>query len=393
MVGDRAFIEQQLTPQRSQILAQFLAQQKQPTGITPAAGVADLASNLVDAFTQRKLLQGEQAKEAASGSELANILGSQTVEGAVPSGQIGPGAPVQQAPTLQGITQGLLGSQDPRLQQLGAQQQLQSLQGQQELQGTIGAEQRAEQTQIRKEERAAGRVAPSGFTLGPGQQRFNAQGNLIAGTAPPGVTLSKGEEAIDKAFAPDFVKFKTGGPADTIKLLSQLEAAASDLTGGKNITGPLIGATPDFLLNLINPQAVKTREKVEEVAQRNLREILGGQFAQKEGEQLIKRAFNPGLDEATNLRRVQALIQQMKIAFEQKAAAVNYFESVGTLKGFTGKVPTLADFNAALDSIESPAGQISAPQNASPLLQAEPAIGDVNAMSEEELDAIIAGGR
>ena len=157
MVGERAFIQQQLTPQRSQILAKFLANQPKPSGVTPLAGGADLASNLIDAFTQRKLLQGEQAKEGTRSAELAKALGSQTVEGQVPPGQFGPGAPQQQPATLESIGAALSQSQDPQLQQLGLQQQLGQLGRQQTQKDVIGKETRAEQRQIRKEERAIGR--------------------------------------------------------------------------------------------------------------------------------------------------------------------------------------------------------------------------------------------
>lgn len=174
---------QTLNPQRSQVLADFLSRQPKPTGVTPLAGVADLGTNLVNAFFKGQQLRGEQAQETAQQSELAGLLGDKTVEGALPQGGIGPGAPVQQPATIESLIQGLVSSKSPELNQLGVQQRLAQLGREQELQQTIGTEQRAEEAQIRKEGRAAKRGAGDGFTLGVGQKRFDAQGNEIASGA------------------------------------------------------------------------------------------------------------------------------------------------------------------------------------------------------------------
>lgn len=369
MVGDRAFIEQQLTPQRSQILAQFLAQQKQPTGITPAAGGADLASNLIDAFTQKKLLQSEQARETASGSELANILGSQTVEGAVPSGQIGPGAPVQQAPTLEGITQGLLGSQDPRLQQLGVQQQLSSLQSQQDTQGVIGAEKRAEQTQIRKEERAAklgGDLGVRKLALEERkfQQTVKEFDQKLAGKVVDPKDLFEGEQKLRKEYtslSKEFIKQRDG--------FTRVQASAQDPSAAGDL------ALIFNFMKVLDPGSVVRESEFRTAADAG---ALTDRVAQNAYDRIItgRRLAPNQRDDFVN--RAGIIFQSAEAQHEQRTGE---FTRISNSAGFDPQNVVISLGLAEQQAAEE---------------QAEPALGatgDVDAMTEEELDAIIAGGR
>src|SRR5690606_8783450 len=88
-----------------------------------------------------------------------------------------------------------------------------------------------------------------------------------------------------------------------------------------------------------------TKEKVEEVVQRNLRVILGAQFTEKEGERLISRAYNPRLSEAENKARVDRLIQQISEAAKAKLDAAQYFQQHGSLVGWKGRLPRMSDFD------------------------------------------------
>jgi hypothetical protein len=170
-----------------------------------------------------------------------------------------------------------------------------------------------------------------------------------------GDTLTPGQEAMDKAYAKNVVGFEAGGEyADTEKMMAQLDEVYQALGDpDKNLTGPIIGNTPNAILNIANPEAVDAKEAVEEVVQRNLKAILGAQFTEKEGERLISRAYNPALNEATNRRRVGRLIAQMKTAYAAKKSAADYLKNNGTLRGWGGKLPSYQDFYDALDSDQS----------------------------------------
>jgi hypothetical protein len=153
--------------------------------------------------------------------------------------------------------------------------------------------------------------------------------------------------AVDTAYAQTYVDWTQGGQADALKGLNQLRAARESVRT-KNVSGPGVGLTPPGLLPYLNPDAANTKELIEEVVQRNLRLILGAQFAEKEGERLIARAYNPALDEDINGPRLDRLIAQMEIALEEKQKQAEYYNRNGTLKGWSGKVYTIKDFEDAI---------------------------------------------
>jgi hypothetical protein len=162
-------------------------------------------------------------------------------------------------------------------------------------------------------------------------------------------SLTPGQQAADKKFGADYADFTAaGGYADVDKQLKQLDKVADDLeriSGGKGkpherLTGPLTGTAPDWINAAINPAAIAARERVEEVAQRNLRIVLGAQFTQAEGDKLIARTYNPRLSEGENAKRVRALADQIRTAAKQKQSASEYFERNGTLTGFKGQLPS-----------------------------------------------------
>jgi len=92
--------------------------------------------------------------------------------------------------------------------------------------------------------------------------------------------------------------------------------------------------------------------------------VLGGQFAEREGVQLIQRAFNPSLPSTVNAQRIQRLLEQMENAIKAKEAASDYYEQNGTLVGFQGRLPSMDDFYSAVDSV-GPGAQAQ-PQQAAP---------------------------
>lgn len=181
------------------------------------------------------------------------------------------------------------------------------------------------------------------------QMQKDALAAKSAAAAAKGPQLTKGEEAADKEFAKEYTAFKaSGGYADTVKQLGQLAEASRALKGDKGLfglTGSFVGNFPDQVRAVTNPKAVATKEAVQEVAQRNLRLVLGAQFTEKEGERLIARVYNDRLPPAENAKRVDRLMTQIQRAAQAKQDASNYFETHGTLKGWKGKTFTMSDFD------------------------------------------------
>ena len=174
-------------------------------------------------------------------------------------------------------------------------------------------------------------------------------------------SLTPLETKVEEKSAQDLVDFTIGGGfSDVQKGLSQLEIAKQTLQQqpeGK-ITGKLVGAQDDTgILKYTNPTAQDTKEQVQEIAQRNLRLILGPQFTAKEGEALINRVYNPALPQSVNVKRLDLLQEQMTSAAKTKQEAVDYYNTNGTLKGFKGKLYNstsdfLNEYNTKIKSTE-----------------------------------------
>lgn len=190
------------------------------------------------------------------------------------------------------------------------------------------------------------------YHAGKGQvTQIGPDGSVYIGP-PGGQKVSKGQNAVDKAGATPLSEWVLGGQTDFAKGLVQLRGARDLLQTEQGITG-IHNLLPDGVRTVFAPEGVKVEEMVAEVAQRNLRLILGGQFAQQEGEQLIKRAYNPALPQEENIRRLDALIAQMESAAAVKDAAARHLDQYGTLQGFTQKLPTFDDFAAAISDTQS----------------------------------------
>ena len=189
---------------------------------------------------------------------------------------------------------------------------------------------------------------------------------LLTGQYNAKPVFSPAETAVDRNYAKSYEEdVAAGGLADMEKNISQLRGVRDMLTkkDGPNLTGPILGRVPDAIASITNPSAVNAREQVEEVVQRNLRVILGAQFTQNEGFALIKRAYNPALDEATNAKRLTRLVNTMDQALQAKKDAAGYYEQHGTLKGFKGKLNyTINDFDDAIEGGGS-GGNIAQPKS------------------------------
>ena len=104
-----------------------------------------------------------------------------------------------------------------------------------------------------------------------------------------------------------------------------------------HLTGPKIGRVPGK--DVFLPQTEEMIQQMAGITQKNLRKILGGQFAQKEGEQLIKRAFNPNLGEKWNLdtvRRLRNAMQKEQARREAESKALSETGFASDYKMFLG---------------------------------------------------------
>jgi len=166
----------------------------------------------------------------------------------------------------------------------------------------------------------------------------NVEGYKIPPKTPK---IGEAKKAIDREFGKVYSKFVLDGGASVIgKNITQLQDASkileTHLREGKDLTGVYNSALPDSLRSFFNPEGVKVQQMVEEVVQSNLKAVLGGQFSEREAEQLLARSFNPRLLPEENIRRINNLQKSIELAFQQKLKAIEYFEANGTMDGFKG---------------------------------------------------------
>jgi hypothetical protein len=74
--------------------------------------------------------------------------------------------------------------------------------------------------------------------------------------------------------------------------------------------------------------------KVRQVIQQSSREILGGQFTERESKDLTNRAFNPLFDAEANFDLIANNLRVLQTALRDQEEASRYFDANGTLAGF-----------------------------------------------------------
>lgn len=171
--------------------------------------------------------------------------------------------------------------------------------------------------------------------------------NAIAEKERKVLSLTPAQKAVDAKFATEYNAFVNAGGASTVnKLLADLDKVETALASGSNITGKRVGLQDATgTLAYINPEAQTAKDLAGGVIQSNLRSILGGQFAQKEGAELLARAYNPAAPQEDNLRRIRELKKQIRSALDAKIEAATFYEENGTLANYKGTKFVLKPFS------------------------------------------------
>ena len=162
-----------------------------------------------------------------------------------------------------------------------------------------------------------------------------------------GLDLLPGQIEIDKAFGKTIADYKLKGQAQVISNLRNLSEKINILDGtiknnkGQkyNVSGPLIGVLDDAALAVAYPDAAGFRSDIRDIVFQSLREKLGAQFTEKEGERLVNAAFNFYLEEEQNIGRLKRLYKTIEDAANAKNEAIAYFDEKGTLQGYSLKAP------------------------------------------------------
>ena len=153
-----------------------------------------------------------------------------------------------------------------------------------------------------------------------------------------GAGLSIGQEAVDKAYAADHLKWEQQGRGNYAKMEFELNDALNALENEENITGKIVGSVLNTTGGeLTYPRAKAVQDYVLTTVQKSLRETLGAQFTEIEGKMLMDRAYNPLLSQAENAKRVRRLLGEINSAKQSKEAMARYWkDNNGSLVGYEG---------------------------------------------------------
>lgn len=189
-------------------------------------------------------------------------------------------------------------------------------------------------------------------------------GGTVVNVGGEGVKLTPFQKKRDEAFAEKMIDWSSTGAVDSSRQVAQISSVMKQFEAGKPLTGPLFAALDAVgLSSIFSPEAKQAKDTVEQVVQRSLRETLGGQFAEREGERLIQRAYNPALPPEANLARLKGLFEQLSFADQAKRAMIEYANKNGTLVGYEGpEMPTASQIEAAMDSAYKP-DEVKTPQS------------------------------
>ena len=148
--------------------------------------------------------------------------------------------------------------------------------------------------------------------------------------------LSVGAKETDKVFAKNRQEWiRRGGATNVQADLIKLKRVRNQLKGGKSVTGSMQGKFPDWWRSVSNPEAIKMREDVHSVVQKNLRIILGTQFTEREGRLILQRSWNEELPEEYNLEKIEGLIDRIETGAAEQMASNKYWEANDqTLAGY-----------------------------------------------------------
>ena len=162
-----------------------------------------------------------------------------------------------------------------------------------------------------------------------------------------GKDLTPGQKKADEAFGKDYQDWVAGGFSNVQGNFGKLTDALTRINDKESELGSTI--MPEAIRARFNPESVTIQQDVESVIFQSLKDILGSQFTEKEGQKLAQQSYDPRLSDKENAKKVKRSIETLKNMAAAKQAAVEYFEKNGSLKGFKGmNLKSMDDFNKML---------------------------------------------
>ena len=141
--------------------------------------------------------------------------------------------------------------------------------------------------------------------------------------------ITESDRQIEKDVSKKFTNWQfQGGRFQDLKDIDQVEQVIKDFLNDKPITGNILtNRLPKFVQTKLNPNAVMSKDKILEITQRTLREILGAQFTEKEGELIMSRAWNENLPAKELAKRAQKMVAILRAKQNQLNEGYQYWRT------------------------------------------------------------------
>ncbi len=133
-----------------------------------------------------------------------------------------------------------------------------------------------------------------------------------------------------------------GGRQTSQENIGKFGQIIQDLEQGQLDTRTLSEFVPfggDWWRSALNPTGQQGLDNVRGVIFQGLRDTLGAQFTEKEGERLVNAAYNPKLSEEQNIARLKPALARMKATFQAKEALTKHIMDGGDVRDYKGKTP------------------------------------------------------
>ncbi len=156
-----------------------------------------------------------------------------------------------------------------------------------------------------------------------------------------------GGQALDRKMAEDSLTYANqGGRAEGQKNMAQVNSVLAAINQGKVGRSyvakiPFVGGT---LQDVFSPEVSDAQNKVRNAVNGVLRQTLGAQFTEAEGERIFSQFFNPAMPIEKQKESVGRLSQILQAQLQAKDAAVKYFNQNKTMAGYNAPMPDLEDF-------------------------------------------------
>lgn len=172
---------------------------------------------------------------------------------------------------------------------------------------------------------------------------------------------SAGMEEFSKKTAVSVQEWTAGGQARASTNINVLQEIQQGLISGEIMTGgivdklPPIAELPSFIRKFTQ-EGQETQNallQVQGVVFQSLRDTLGAQFTEREGERLVNVSFDPALSPEQNIELLQRSINLNQSIFMSKNAEAKYFlDNRGSMEGFDYENLTGSILQKELNALE-----------------------------------------